>query len=236
MTVLGSLRLGFRKLRYALQNNPNRFLLNVPGVVHVGANTGQERDLYAHLGLKVLWVEPLPEIFKELEINISGFPSQRAVNALVTDANDQEYVLRIANNQGASSSIFELKMHRDIWPEVAYIGSLRMRSTTLIQLLEQQNCNPEDLPALVMDTQGAELLILQGAKKILNRFRYVKAEVADFEAYAGCCQFAELKKFMIDFGFDIFNCTTVASHPSGGRYFDVVFKRTSVRKASLIDN
>ena len=42
---------------------PDDFLRDVTGVVHVGANTGQERDKYARHGLSVIWVEPIPDIY-----------------------------------------------------------------------------------------------------------------------------------------------------------------------------
>ena len=32
------------------------FLKSVSGVIHVGANTGQERDLYAKYHLDVVWI------------------------------------------------------------------------------------------------------------------------------------------------------------------------------------
>jgi FkbM family methyltransferase len=81
----------------------------VSGVVHVGANLGQEREVYAALGLDVVWIEPIPEIFAQLKENVQGFPNQLAIEALVTDIDDKEYVFHIANNDGASSSILAFK-------------------------------------------------------------------------------------------------------------------------------
>src|SRR6266404_1018899 len=60
----------------------NRYLRQVSGVIHVGANTGQERYLYASYGLDVLWIEPIPSAFDELCKNISVLPKQRALNCL----------------------------------------------------------------------------------------------------------------------------------------------------------
>jgi hypothetical protein len=109
-----------------LKKNPDRFLNHVSGIVHVGANTGQERELYESLGLHVLWVEPIPEVFTQLETNIARFRNQRALQALVTDVDDREYEFHIANNGGASSSILELKQHRDIWPGVEYTRAFKV--------------------------------------------------------------------------------------------------------------
>jgi len=41
-----------------LKKDPDGFLQKVSGVVHIGANTGQERELYKKYGLRVIWVEP----------------------------------------------------------------------------------------------------------------------------------------------------------------------------------
>ena len=41
-------------------DSPNWYLRKVDGIVHVGANVGQDRDLYASYGLDVLWIEPSP--------------------------------------------------------------------------------------------------------------------------------------------------------------------------------
>lgn len=52
------------------------------GVVHVGANLGQERELYEHYGLNVLWVEPIPEVFEQLKKkHCSFFPSKSSARA-----------------------------------------------------------------------------------------------------------------------------------------------------------
>ena len=96
----------------------DRYLGQAKGVIHVGANSGQERDLYDVYDLPVFWVEPIEEVFRELEANIAPYAKQQAVQALVTDENDREYEFHIANNAGQSSSIFGLKHHSDIWPEV----------------------------------------------------------------------------------------------------------------------
>ena len=60
---------------------------------------------------------------------------------------------------------------------------------------------PPLFPALVMDTQGSELLVLRGADPRLPSFAFIKTEVADFEAYSGCCQLAEVTAFLSARGF-----------------------------------
>jgi FkbM family methyltransferase len=207
------------------RRDPDRFLRRLEGVIHVGANSGQERDLYARLGLKVLWIEPIPEVFEMLEQNIRMYPSQRALRALVADNDDTTIELRVANNQGASSSIFDLDLHRDIWPEVKYDRTLVMQTATLPTLLQQNGVDAARYDGLILDTQGSELLILRGAAPLLPGFRFIKTEVADFSSYAGGCQLSELDNFLASHGFVQHRKHKFAEHPSGGAYYDVVYRR-----------
>jgi len=214
-----------RRLRRWFGPDPNRFLRSVHGVIHVGANVGQERALYARYGLHVLWIEPIPEVFATLRANVAAFPKQRALQALVTDRDDHEYEFHVANNAGESSSILELKQHKDVWPKVAFTTSIKLRSVTLPELLAREGVDITRYDALVMDTQGSELLVLKGAESLLPRFAYIKTEVPDFEAYEGCAQLADLAAFLAVRGFAELVRNRFASRAAGGHYYDVVYRR-----------
>lgn len=214
-----------RKLRRLFAPDPNRFLRSVRGVVHVGANVGQERDLYRRHGLEVLWVEPIPDVCAELRRNIEGYPRQRALENLVTDRDDVEYEFHVANNRGESSSILELKEHKTVWPKVAFTTTIKLRSLTLPSLLARERIDAAAYDALVMDTQGSELLVLRGAEPLLAGFKFIKTEVPDFEAYAGCAQLDDIGGYLAAQGFKELSRNRFATHPGGGSYYDVVFER-----------
>jgi FkbM family methyltransferase len=201
------------------------FLNNCRRVIHVGANSGQEREVYRRHGLKVVWIEPIPAVFEKLKHNLIHYPDQIALQALVTDQDDKEYTFHVASNEGASSSILEFGQHGDIWPEVRFEHTLQLKSITLTSLFQKHSIAPSAHDALVMDTQGSELLVLQGALPILQHFRFIKTEVADFEVYEGCCQLNELKTFLEAQGFHELARDTFATHPSGGKCYDVLFAR-----------
>lgn len=213
-------------LRNSLTGHPDNFLKDVSGVVHVGANSGQERDLYRLYGLKVLWVEPIPEVYTALCNNISGYRDQRAVQALVTDVDGKEYEFHIANNSGASSSILDFKEHADIWPGVTYTTNITLESVTLASLFRTEQVDPGSYQALIMDTQGSELLVLQGGLPVLDNFKYIKTEVPDFESYAGCCQLADVSEFMARHGYEELARRQFAGRKDGGNYYDIVYKKT----------
>jgi len=135
---------------------------NITGLIHVGGNLGQEIALYEQYSLNVIWIEPIPEIFEKLQENINEHPKQKALRYLLTDADDQEIFLNIANNDGASSSILDLALHADIWPEIYYIKSIPCKTITLNTLIKREGININLYQALVLDTQGSELLVLKG--------------------------------------------------------------------------
>jgi len=216
-----------RRIESLFKKNPDKFLKNVAGVIHVGANTGQEIKLYAQYGLSVVWIEPIPAVFEKLQFNLSGIPAQIALKGLITDLDDMEYHFHLANNNGASSSILELNLHQDIWPDVAFEKTIKLYSTTLSTLLKTHNINVSEYDMLVIDTQGSELLVLKGAEAILHNFTYIQTEVPDFEAYKGCCQLKDLQLFLGKHGYREITRNKFATHPEGGNYYDITYKKAS---------
>jgi hypothetical protein len=100
-----------------------------------------------------------------------------------------------------------------------------LRSVRLDTLFRREGLSADDYSALVMDVQGAELLVLKGAGRMLSQFRFVKAEAADFESYVGCAKLADLSKYLEPLGFMEISREAFASHPDGGKYWDVVWER-----------
>jgi FkbM family methyltransferase len=201
------------------------FLNEVAGVIHIGANMGQERESYASLGLNVVWVEPIPAVFEKLRSNISGLSNQRAYRYLLAAEDGRDYKLHIADNGGASSSILDFAKHRKLHPDIHYVEEIQVKATTLVRLIEIEKIDLNDYGAIVLDTQGSELLVLKGAIPVLDKFRFVKTEVADFESYAGCCQLAELTEFMRELGFVVSHKAPVVALDGVGTYYDVVYGR-----------
>lgn len=210
-------------IRKILKPNTDAFLTDVSGVVHVGASDGQERGTYAERGLYVLWVEPIPQVYERLLLNISGDRRQTALCSLVTDRDGQTVTLNVASNNGKSSSIFQLADHEKIWPDVSFIGAIEKTSVTLDTIMAGAAQNKYD--ALVLDVQGAELLVLRGAEQCLQNFRYVRCEAWNFEAYKGCCRLSDIVDHLTHRGFKLHKKRVVVKR-GDMRCYDVVFKRT----------
>lgn len=200
------------------------FLRKVSGVIHVGANEGQERFEYERHGLNIIWFEPIPEVFDKLISNISSFPKQKAFNFLLSSDDFQEYEFKVSNFDGGSSSIFDLAGHSEIWPSIHYIQTIKIKSRSLSSVILEQGIAMKDYQALVMDAQGAELLVLRGAEKILNCFRYIKLEASDFELYAGGCLLEDLTNYLNQHGFSIERQIKFAEQAGKGNCYNVLYR------------
>lgn len=210
---------------------PDRFLEGGKGVIHIGANTGQERFLYAQNGLKVVWVEPIPEIFKELQSNLAGFPNQAAYNCLIAAQDGKKYQFHISDNEGASSSILEIpKELADHWNKIHFPRSIELEALSLPTLVRAKGIDLASFDILVLDAQGAELLVLQGAEEILSHFRYIQCEAVNFEVYAGCCLLKELDTYLSGQGFKQKGRFVLSRSPKGGRQWDVLYERAADKR------
>jgi FkbM family methyltransferase len=195
------------------------------GIIHVGANRGQERDVYAHYGLNVIWIEPIPWVFEGLKSAISSHPKQRALEYLVLDKDGETVAMHISNNDGASSSVLDLALHQDVWPSVHFTKDIEVQSCTLDTIINKERIDLEKYDGLVLDTQGSELRVLHGAGRVLRHVRMVKVEVADFEAYTGCPRPEDIAACLGAYGLKEFRRTPFAEHSSGGHYYDIIYLR-----------
>lgn len=185
---------------------------NIKNVLHVGADRGGELPQYKEIGVeKVVWVEANPEVYKELLenlqiMNISEVESL-SFNQLISDSDDVETDFNLyygwdaghlVGNKGMSSM---LKAKNSWWGSECYRGTIKLNSLTLDTFLERNNLG-YDFDLLNMDTQGAELLISQGATKVLENVKYINSEVTLFNPpYHNNPLFEELYDYFKKFGF-----------------------------------
>jgi FkbM family methyltransferase len=222
------LRRAYHRFQRWLKPNPDFFLRQTKGVVHVGAHLGEERELYAKHGLNVLWIEPMEQYYNQLVKAIAPFPNQRALCRLITDTDDQDYPFHISSNDGESSSILDLAQVNEMWPEVSYVKTLTLKSVSLSTLVKRERIDLARYDALVMDTQGSELLVLKGAREILSRFNFIKTEASDFELYKGCGQLADIDSFLGERGFRRVKTVPIRGKPGLGTCCDAVYASAAV--------
>jgi FkbM family methyltransferase len=170
------------------------------GVLHVGANVGEEAPVYNELGIKkVLWVEGNPTIFATLLKNIEPYSDQAAMCYCIGDEHDHPVNFHVSNNGSQSSSILELGTHKVAHPEVHYTHDIPM-VTKRLDMLFDGNMEKE-IDFLIIDLQGAELKALRGMGDLLHQFKWAYLEVNKAELYKGCPMVEDLDMYLLGFGF-----------------------------------
>lgn len=173
------------------------------GILHLGAHTGQEREVYRELGKPVVWVEANPEIFGLLKSNIAPIPHHSALCALLGDTDGKEQTFHISNNfEGVSSSVFPFGEYaageRSLWPELdlKMVSTMTLPMARLDTLLAANNLDARDYDFWVLDLQGAEMLALAGAGHSLLHCRCLLAEVSEKEVYRGGADYQDLQRYL----------------------------------------
>jgi len=175
--------------------------LDIKGVLHLGASTGQERDAYdTYCKGKVMWVEAIPRVYLDLQQNIKPYPQQTAYNACLSNVDGDEVVFNVSNNESQSSSILELGVHALIHPEVHYIEQIAMKTERIDTLLKDVDVS--GINFLNVDLQGAEHLAIEGMGDLIKNIDYALLEVNMKETYKGCMLIDELDYFMLQRGFE----------------------------------
>jgi len=162
----------------------------------VGGHDGGEILDYAKRNLRVLWVEANPLIFPKLLANLRGVPRQKAVLGLVGSEDREQREFFVANNDGASSSVFPLSHHATLWPEVRMENKLFLPQFTLPGLLRRLGLSLGGYDTLVLDVQGAELDILKGIPQLAQTFTRIQLEAANFPLYLGAPVLDEIEKYL----------------------------------------
>lgn len=194
------------------------------GIIHIGANTGQERGLYANNNLNVLWIEPIPEAFAELERNLIDYPKQRALQYLVGNEDGKILKMHICNNEYLSSSIMPMARHSEYYPTVVFNYDIDVEMWTLDSIIVKENIDLGLYDGMVVDVQGAEAMVLHGAKITLGKMKRVQVESANFELYKDYPTPDQLAGILKGYGMresgrDIFNNFGTA------KCFDIVYVR-----------
>lgn len=171
------------------------YRLQIQGVLHVGAHTGEENDIYRKEGVEqsnIHWIEAIPEVAFAL--------SKRLPNVIQAAVSDkvEDVVFKVTNNV-QSSSILELKDHAYEHPEVHVVSRILLKTETLDSIVEEKKIRANFLN---MDIQGAELKCLRGFERNIHMIDYVYTEVNTKELYRDCALLGQLDEWLDQHGFD----------------------------------
>ncbi|NBV25575.1 MAG: FkbM family methyltransferase [Proteobacteria bacterium] len=173
-----------------------KYGVELKGVLHVGAHLCEEIGEYEKYIKRdqVLWVEALASKVAESEALYPGILIEQAV------VSDQAglAVFHQANN-GQSSSMLQLGLHRYFHPEICYVDSQPVYTSLLRDIIARRGVS---FNFINLDIQGAELKALKGMAEYLPSVDYIYTEVNSDHVYIGCALVQELDAFLSEFGFE----------------------------------
>ena len=176
----------------------NTLILNASMVLHIGAHKAQEASEYALSDKSVIWIEANPSLLPAIEKEISRFPKQKVLIALLGDINSKEVDFYLSNNDEQSSSIFNFgsEMNHKGLKMVSSIGLSKKRLDLCFDIGEIKSGSH-----WIVDVQGAELKVLIGAGTLLDKAYSLEIEVSTKDEYLNGARYQELESFLKDKGF-----------------------------------
>jgi FkbM family methyltransferase len=188
---------------------------NPRGVIHIGAHNAEEYSSYVDMGIEdVVWIEANPKIASQLAVRLQGDKNMKVVNALISDKNGEKLTLHVTNN-GQSSSILELGIHRNLFPYIHVVEDIELESKTLDTVVEEEKIDMSLFNFLSVDIQGAELLALRGATKALAFIDAINTEINTDYVYKECALLHEIDDYLSEFGFSRVATHMWEDHPWG---------------------
>jgi FkbM family methyltransferase len=171
-----------------------KYNIKFKGILHVGAHECEEiNDYCMYIPPNfILWIEALED---KVNLCKSRYPNTFIENAVVSDK--VEIVKFNRSNNGQSSSILELGLHKHFHPHVWYTNSYEVETKMLKDIINKYNI---EYNFLNLDIQGAELKALKGMEEYLPKVDYIYTEVNSDYVYENCCIVTELDSYLEKFG------------------------------------
>lgn len=172
------------------------------GIIHVGAHRMEERNDYISSGVNknIIWIEANPTIYNDIKNTSNLLDSEKIYNYAISDIDDTMYDFYVTNN-GQSSSILELDLHKTHHPDIYVTETLKVSSKRMDSLFKQENLSITDYNFINLDIQGAELLALKGFGKLLDNIDYIYTEVNSNYLYKNCTLIQEIDHYLQNFNF-----------------------------------
>lgn len=179
------------------------------GVVHVGANDGEEIPWYIHMGhVPVLAIEPLPTAFGALAVRAVSIPGASGQVLLCPFAlSDEPGTLRLhvdSRGTGKGSTAKAPIPHPDHEWTYEDVYQRDLLSVPVYRFDEWAASNTIDLGqynTLVVDVEGMELEVLRGFGDTLDGFNFLNIECSERPVFDGQASAYEVEAYLRDRGF-----------------------------------
>lgn len=188
-----------------------KYGINPTGILHLGANEGNEVDWYTDAGVdRIVFVEAIPHVFDKLKLNMKSWIGEKniihCINACLAEVDGEEVDFYISSNKGESSSFLTFGVHKSLHPDVTVVDTIKLNTRRLDSLYRDDDqytfrMIDDELDFLNIDLQGAELLALKGMGGMLSKFKWAYIEVNKVQTYLGCPLVEQIDYYMLRYGF-----------------------------------
>jgi FkbM family methyltransferase len=232
----------FLKFGYEIRKYPNPFAfqklllsgVQAPIIFDAGAHRGYITTRYHRLfpAGTIYAFEPFPESFSILEKTQKTTRKIHPLNLALSNKTGRSVFH--ANFSAATNSLLPTDLNAQAsWPkgQLDTIKTISVETTTLDDFCDKHDIDHIDL--LKMDVQGAEYLILEGAKNLLSQGKIglIYTEILISPSYEGQINFYEFLERMHTAGFDLYGIYNISPPKGQIKQIDAIFiKRQPAQK------
>lgn len=230
-------RLGLEVNRYnAVESTEARLFAllsthRIDTVIDVGANDGGYGRLLRRGGFRgtIVSFEPLEQAHAALTAAAADDPGWLVAPRMALGSENKEIEIHVAGNSASSSILPMHETHEKAAPESRYVGVQRVRLCRLDDV-QLPALSAPGRTLLKVDTQGYEMMVLQGASKLLERLAGVQLELSVTPLYEGQVLYLAMAQWLQARGFDLWNVIPGFVDPQSARMlqFDGVFFRSDL--------
>jgi FkbM family methyltransferase len=171
------------------------------GVIHIGAHLCEEHETYNKSGVfRQIWIEGNPRLHEENRLRFDENPFVKVFCEVISDV--EKPTKLFLSNATMSSSILQLKEHKQQFPGIGYIAEHVATAKRIDTLFKENELNIDDYNFVNLDIQGAELLALKSFGSLIKNVDYIYTEINTIEMYDGCVLLKELDNYLAEIGFE----------------------------------
>lgn len=185
-------------------------------IFDVGAHYGETALTYKDLfpDANIYSFEPFPHSVKKFKDNTSKYSKIKVFEKAFSNR-IQESIFHINTSDATNSLLNSNKTDSWIDGATETKDSIRVQTDTIDNFCEMMNIDSIDI--LKLDVQGAELLVLEGAARMLQnkKINVIFTEVEFIEIYTGQPLFHDITAFLSAYNYQLFGLHTAHKFDNG---------------------
>ena len=187
---------------------------NDPVILDIGSNDGQSSVVFLSQMPKatIIAFEPDPRAIARFKLRQQGQFLNHKIILYEGALSDQDGYIEFNQSSGKNSNLqwydsgWDLSgsiktplKHLTEHPTILFDTKIKVQTTTLDAYIKNNNLNFDIIDLAWIDVQGAEKNVLDGAKNVLNKIRYIHLEYSDKEMYSGQMDLNTTLAYLNDF-------------------------------------